>query len=128
MNILVADDDALTRQVISLMLKNAGHTVKLCPDGYSAMQALEEHAYDVVVTDLLMPGKDGMAVIEHLKKLDLNTPVLVISGGRNDDPEELLAFAAYFAGETLEKPVQKEPLLKAIENLAIHSGSDKLYY
>ncbi len=128
MKILLADDDDFVRNALSTMLKTANHEVTLCVNGENAIDTLKKETFDVVITDLLMPEKDGVAVIDFIQRENINVPVLAISAGDNDNPDEYLAYASYFADDIMEKPVKKENLLAAIENLAKNGGSNNMLW
>jgi two-component system, OmpR family, phosphate regulon response regulator PhoB len=79
--LLIVDDDHNIRDMLGLVLEDAGHTVRVARDGLEAMVALEESAPHAMVLDLMMPGLDGHGVLRTMRERDLagNTRVLVLT-------------------------------------------------
>ncbi|MCK4606329.1 MAG: response regulator [candidate division Zixibacteria bacterium] len=80
LRILVVDDDDQIREILKDMLTIDGHTATTCPDGYSALETIEKQSFDLVITDLGMPGMSGleMAAVVHEKHPEL--PIAMITG------------------------------------------------
>ena len=81
-NILIVDDDPQIRELLSIMLGHDKHTVSVAEDGEAAIKSYKSHKPDLVITDILMPKKDGIDMICELVGLDPNIPVIAMSGGR----------------------------------------------
>ncbi|MBF0135278.1 MAG: response regulator [Magnetococcus sp. DMHC-1] len=79
--ILVMDDDPVIRQLLSAILLEEGHTVRVAPDGRAGMALYKEMRPDVVITDLLMPELDGVGVIRELQTLEPRMRIIALSGG-----------------------------------------------
>jgi CheY-like chemotaxis protein len=127
-NILLVDDN----DFILLMLEKY---ISECPEykvfkvtnGQEAMNILSKHKFDLVVTDILMPEKDGIELINEIRKMKNYIPVIAISGGdEGGDTENYINFACYFADETLTKPVAKREFLDCIRMLINQDRSDFL--
>ena len=80
-NALVIDDDCLVRATLQLFLEMDGWAVTAANNGKRAMAILEGHAFDVIVTDLMMPEMEGIETIREIRKACIQTPILAISGG-----------------------------------------------
>jgi len=78
--VLVVDDDPAVRELLSRALTAAGYLVDLAVDGASALVRLGEKAYDLMITDLKMPGQDGLSVIREARRTSPALPVIVITG------------------------------------------------
>jgi CheY-like chemotaxis protein len=78
--ILVVDDDAAVRALEALILKRSGFAVDTAFDGSSAWRALLLGSYDLLVTDYLMPGISGLALVRQLRVVDMELPVVLVSG------------------------------------------------
>ncbi|MGB5440751.1 MAG: sigma-54 dependent transcriptional regulator [Gammaproteobacteria bacterium] len=78
--ILLIDDEAIARSNMSHVLEKAGYTVTSCKDGESGLQELHRAAFDLVLTDLRMPGIDGMQVLQHVQETTPDLPVIMITG------------------------------------------------
>ena len=78
--VLVVDDEASIRDLLSKTLALAEYDVDLAPDGRTALERLRVIPYDLLITDLKMPGVDGLAVIREARRLKTDLPVLIITG------------------------------------------------
>src|SRR4051794_6234988 len=78
--VLVADDEATIRDLLSKTLALAEYDVDLAPDGRTALERLRMIPYDLLITDLKMPGVDGLAVIREARRLKTDLPVIIITG------------------------------------------------
>ncbi len=116
--ILVVDDEEEVRSLLRLTLEREGYTVFDAADGTQAMAVYREHGVDVVITDIVMPEKEGIELIMELKALDSETPIIAISGGGRIDPHDYLKWAGRFGVEyTFTKPVDRQDLLDAVDCL-----------
>src|SRR6476660_8370788 len=78
--VLVVDDEATIRDLLSKTLALAEYDVDMAPDGRSALERLRMIPYDLLITDLKMPGVDGLAVIREARRLKADIPVIIITG------------------------------------------------
>ena len=78
--ILVCDDDSVPRRNIASVLEEEGYTVHQAEDGKAAIDAINQIDFDLVLTDLKMPGVDGLAVIREARRLKADIPVIIITG------------------------------------------------
>jgi excisionase family DNA binding protein len=78
--VLVADDEASVRDLLSKTLTLAEYDVDLAPDGRVAMDRLRVLPYDLLITDLKMPGVDGLTVIREARRLKADIPIIIITG------------------------------------------------
>lgn len=78
--VLVVDDEAAIREVLSKTLALVEYDVDLAPDGRTALERLRMISYDLLITDLKMPGVDGLAVIREARRLKADIPVIIITG------------------------------------------------
>jgi CheY-like chemotaxis protein len=114
--ILLVDDDDMSRGAIHKMLERAGYAVESTSDGDEVIRMYGQQAADLVITDLIMPDKDGLEIIQDLRRLNPEVRILAISGGGRVDANEYLAVARKFgAVEVLSKPFTKDDLRKAVE-------------
>jgi two-component system response regulator PilR (NtrC family) len=116
--ILVADDEPGVRESLAEVLRDAGYVVQSASDGAAALAALEAGDFAVVVTDLRMPGADGLTVLRRARELSPQTFVLVMTahGSIETAVEALRAGAADY----LLKPVVFDDLLAKVERLLEH--------
>ena len=78
--VLVVDDEASIRDLLAKTLALAEYEVDLAPDGRTALERLRMIPYDLLITDLKMPGVDGLAVIREARRLKADIPVIIITG------------------------------------------------
>ena len=117
-DILVVEDMAGVRQAISSMLKRAGHAVTLTQHGGEGVAALRSSRFDLVITDMLMPGSDGMDVLQQISAMPNHPPVIAISGGgAGVSAENALAAAKLHANAFLQKPFERAELLAVVNQV-----------
>ena len=87
--ILIVDDEEEIVEVLSHVLEPTGASIKDANDGRTGLELIRSHAFDLIISDIRMPGIDGFQLITGVKKSELNrrTPVVVITGYL-DEPEE----------------------------------------
>src|SRR4051794_29459814 len=94
--VLVVDDDQDVLGAIELILLQQGCVVTTASDGDTAVAVAKMKVFDVVLTDLRMPGMSGMETLETLKQIDASLPVIVVSGFVTDDTvDEVMSRGAY---------------------------------
>ncbi len=111
MHILVCDDDALLRAVVSDLLTGLGHTVETANDGVEALSLLRKKTFDVAVLDFLMPKKNGLEVFGELKSWPQRPRVVLLSA---ISPKTLPALKDAQPDAVLEKPVKQKQLEKIL--------------
>ena len=114
--ILVVDDDASLRNLLAQTLEGSGFQAFTAEDGREARQQIEEHRIDLVITDLAMPGEEGMELIRALRKDQPDVKIVAMSGAFGTDV--LRAARALGAHISLVKPLSKETLLQSIDQLS----------
>jgi len=111
--ILFVDDEKVFADNMSKLLNSRGYRVTAVNNGNSAIKALEEEKFDIVVLDLKMPGMDGITTLKEIKKLDLFTETLILTGhGSIDTAMEAIKLGAY---DYLTKPCEIDDLVSKIE-------------
>jgi two-component system chemotaxis response regulator CheY len=117
-DILLIDDMNLVRGAIKTVLSRAGHAVTEAASGETGLELLKSRRFDLVVTDILMPGADGNAVVMFLDGMPDRPPVLSISGGGTGIPaEEALRLSKQKADAVMTKPFINHELLTTVDNL-----------
>jgi CheY-like chemotaxis protein len=114
--ILVIDDDPVICGVIQQILEAEGHHVVLASDGEDGLVKYYKNAPDMVVTDVLMPGKDGLEVLKEIRLRDVSTPVIAFSSGRRAITPDFILTSTTLVGatRTLGKPFTRVQLLEAV--------------
>ncbi|MEI1277971.1 response regulator [Leptospira venezuelensis] len=113
-NVLIIDDEAEIRTALERVISREGYHVFLAEDFESAMTIVRDHAIDIVISDILMGGKDGIEVAREIKKYNSNIPVILITGNPQlHTAEEALRNRVF---DYISKPVSRQNILAALEN------------
>jgi DNA-binding response OmpR family regulator len=116
--ILVIDDDRLVRFTIRTALEHAGHTVVEAEDGVRGLAAFDAAPFDLVITDLLMPEKEGVETVREIRQRSAQVKILAVSGGGAMKTLDYLAMAeALGADRSLAKPFTSRALVAVVEEL-----------
>ena len=113
-HLLLVDDDPNTLASLSRAFRLAGHEATVCDNANRAVELLRAENFDLILSDVVMPGKSGMELLDDLKKAGVKTPVVLISGQANIE----MAVKATRLGalDFLEKPLSTDKLLVTVEN------------
>lgn len=112
--VLLADDDEALRRVVRKILERGGLEVVEASDGEEALRVLGEEAVDLLITDLIMPNREGLETIQACRQKHPGLPIVAISGGGRIRPDDYLALAARLgADRVLAKPFSGDDLLAA---------------
>ena len=115
--ILIIDDESQIRSMLRLMLERVGYEVVEAPDGIEGIRQYREKPADLIITDLIMPNKDGIGMIIDLKKEFPNVKIIAMSGGGVNRPEGYLDGAKKLGAScTLTKPIDREEMLMAVKD------------
>ena len=115
-SILVVDDEPGIRELLCMMLEAAGHKVVVAEDGLQAPKILATNPVEVVITDLLMPERDGLEFITEVRKKYPSIKIIAMSGGGHIARDSYLRIAKNFGAHVLlEKPFSQSGVLNAIE-------------
>ncbi len=112
---MFADDERSLQELMKLELPRLGHTVTVCPDGLTAVAAMEKNTYDCIIVDLDMPGKDGIGVMAHCKETSPDTEAVVLTGKSSMDTA--IAALRHGAFDYLTKPcklIEIDALLRRV--------------
>ena len=120
--ILVVEDDAEIRELMILMLEGIGHKIVIAKNGMEGVERYKSKDIDLVITDIMMPEKDGIETIRDLKKCNPEVLIVAITGYRGRF-NRLPAAEFLGAQETLIKPFTKADLLTVIDKLLKNNES-----
>ena len=116
--ILVIDDEPAIRSVVRRVLEGAGHEFLEASDGEAGMRLLAEQRPDLVITDLFMPGQDGIVTVRRIRKDFPGVRVIVISGGDSTGRLDLRGGAELLgATASLRKPFAPADLLRVVREV-----------
>ena len=111
--ILVVDDERDITNVLSDVLSNQGYAVETAENGAEGLEIFRKEKPAIVLTDIKMPGVDGLAVLQQIKEIAPQTAVIVITG--HGDTALAEQAAALDAVDFISKPIKKEALDAALE-------------
>src|ERR1700686_3524626 len=113
-HLLLVDDDPNTLASLARAFRLAGHEATVCDNAGRALELLRTESFDLILSDVVMPGKSGLELLEDLKKNGVKTPIVLISGQANIE----MAVRATRLGaiDFLEKPLSTDKLLVTVEN------------
>ncbi len=112
-NILIAEDEAILQRNIAFILSSHGYIVHTARSGLEALDAIKKRKVDLVITDLVMPGKDGMELIGYLSEFRPDIPIIIITAYPSlDTAIEAVRKKAF---DYVTKPFKMQDLLKMIE-------------
>jgi DNA-binding response OmpR family regulator len=116
--ILVIDDEPSVRELLSVMLTEEGYEVVEAADGEAGMRLFRENPADLVITDLIMPEKEGIETIMDLRRNFPDVKIIAMSGGGIIHAEDYLGMARGVGAHCVfEKPFGVSDLLKAVHQL-----------
>lgn len=114
-NILVIDDDKLMRLALARILIAAGYNVIEASDGEEGLQLYHSQDFDLVITDLIMPDKEGIQIIRELRKENSKVRIIAMSAGGRGGATDYLKWARLIgAKQCLSKPIKRTELLNAV--------------
>ncbi len=125
--ILIVDDERSMRELTSLLLRKEGYEVEVCESGDLACQLLGERPFDLVLTDLKMPGRSGLDVLQAAKRLDPSTQVILMTAFATTDTA--ITAMKQGAADYITKPFKVDELLVQVEKaLAVRRLERENFY
>jgi len=122
--ILVADDEDALRELLQRFLETKGHQVVLAQDGREALKLFREQPFDLVLSDVRMPGLDGLQLLAAVKDINPRTPVVLISG--YGDIETVVTALKAGAENFLAKPIRIDMLRRVVsQSLSLSARSER---
>src|ERR1700726_2478622 len=114
-NLLIVDDEANALASLSRAFRLAGHEATICDNAAKALELARAQHFDLILSDVVMPGKDGLSLLEDLKRQGVTAPVVMMSGQAHIE----MAVRATRLGalDFLEKPISTDKLLLTVENV-----------
>jgi len=114
-NILVIDDDANTLASLARAFRLAGHDATVCDSAVRALELAKADRFDLILSDVVMPGRDGIALLEDFKAAGINSTIVMMSGQASI--EMAVKATRLGASDFLEKPISTDKLLLTVENV-----------
>lgn len=119
-DLLLVDDEPMVREVLTRYLEQAGHRVTAVADGAAALAAITQHAYDLVVLDLMLPSVDGLSVLRELRHTG-STPVIVLSA-RGDEDDRIRGLQLG-ADDYVAKPFSPREVVARVASVLRRAGA-----
>jgi DNA-binding response OmpR family regulator len=110
--ILLAEDDESVRAFVTRALTHRGHEVTAVSDGDAAIQALKAQTYDLMLTDIVMPGLDGLALVETAARINPRMTVLMMTGFA----EARERASGVRVADVITKPFSLQQICNAVDN------------
>jgi DNA-binding NtrC family response regulator len=114
-HLLIVDDDASTLASLARAFRLAGHEATVCDSAARALELVKSQPFDMMLSDVVMPGKDGLSLLEDLRGLGVALPCVMISGQANI--EMAVRATRLGAMDFLEKPLSTDKLLLTVDNV-----------
>jgi CheY-like chemotaxis protein len=126
--ILIVDDEEHVRAALKQVLERAGYEVAVAATGNEGLELMQKEGADLVITDVIMPGIDGITTARKIREKFRNTRIIVISGGGKAAPEpyepDAISTRSYLASassegadRTLTKPFDRQEILRVVKGL-----------
>ena len=126
--ILIVDDEEDVRIALKQVLERAGYEVSVAASGNEGLEFMKQEGADLVITDVIMPGIDGIATAKEIREKYRDTRIIVISGGGRTAPQpyepDAISTRSYLASassagadQTLTKPFDRDELLRVVQEL-----------
>jgi len=116
--ILIIDDEPYILMMLKKMLEKAGYDVDLASNGREGMELFQKEPAGLVITDIIMPEKEGLETIREMKRLSPDLKIIAMSGGGKISAENYLETASIFgATRIIEKPFTQNEMVSAVKEL-----------
>lgn len=119
-SVLVADDEEYTRDLLSTALRFVGYDVELAVDGNEALAKASSGRFQIVVLDVMMPGRDGFEVLRRLRHDGINTPVIFLTA--RDTTEDKLAGFTKGGDDYVTKPFSLDEVIARVRAVLARTG------
>jgi two-component system response regulator MprA len=116
MRVLIVEDDQRLARQLKKGLEEQNHTCTLAFDGLQGLEAARQSVFDVLVLDVMLPGLDGFALVQHLRASGTTTPILLLTA--RDSPEDIVTGLDAGADDYLTKPFSFKVLLARLRALS----------
>lgn len=115
--VLVIEDNAELGNLLNSFISSAGHQVTLCARSIQALEVIQHENWDLIVTDMFMPDRDGLDILRETRRSSPATPVIAMSGGSRLFPkfDPLMCASELGATAILKKPFRRADLLKQVD-------------
>ena len=124
-NILLVDDEEQLRSILRIVLESAGHTVQEAGDGKEALESYVRHPAELMVTDIVMPNKEGIETILEFRRNHPGLKIIAMSGGGRNSAQDYLKLAKSFGADyVLTKPFSNQAILDVVKTVLASPRQD----
>ena len=117
-HILIIDDDAQILELLRQTLESKGYQVACAADGVEGLRLFRDQAADSIITDIHMPEKDGLEVVQEIRRVSSDVKIIAMSGGGRAKPDVFLKVAGHLGvNRTFEKPFRPTAIVQAVREL-----------
>lgn len=125
--ILLVDDEKPLREVLGAILSRENHAVITAPNGKEALRFLDAQTFDLTITDLIMPEKEGIETIMEIRRSHPGTKIIAMTGGGQWNARDYLSAARKLgASRTLAKPFSRRDFLDTVDDVLSSARGDTL--
>jgi len=126
--ILIIDDDHHILMMVKKMLERAGFEVDLASNGKEGLELFKKLSFDLVITDIIMPEKEGLETIREMKKMCSDLNIIAMSGGGKVSSDNYLNTAKMFgASRILTKPFTRKEMVSVVKELLAEPSKGKRF-
>ena len=115
MRLLLAEDEAALSRALKTLLENEGYEVHIANDGIEALQLVEEHIYDIMILDIMMPRLDGISTLKKIREMQISTPAIFLTA--KGEVEDRVSGLEVGADDYLCKPFAIKELMARLHAL-----------
>src|ERR671925_606275 len=112
--ILVIDDEEIMREILEALLTREGYEVRLAPNAAVGLELVRSMPFDAAIVDVMLPGMDGIAALDEIKKIDDDLPVLMITAFAS--VENAIAAMKRGAFDYITKPFKNDEVIVVVQN------------
>jgi len=124
--ILVIDDEPHILLMLKKMLERAGFEIDIASNGKEGLELFRKYPTDLVITDIIMPEKEGLETIREMKRLQPGLKIIAMSGGGKITADNYLQTAKLFgASRIIEKPFTQQQMVDAVKDLTDESEEEE---
>ena len=118
MNVLIVEDDAVYAKAIRSVLRKQGYKISFTDNGVDAIEKFKQESFDLVITDIFIPDKEGIELIQEIREINPTVKIIAISSGGNVGRTSFLKLAEAMGANTgLEKPFGPDKIIEVINSL-----------
>jgi DNA-binding response OmpR family regulator len=121
--ILIIDDESHILLMLKKMLEKSGYEIDLAANGVEGVELFKKSQADLVITDIIMPEKEGLETIREMRRIKPNLKIIAMSGGGKVSADNYLDIAKIFgAAKVIAKPFTKQEMVGAVQELLGSAG------